>query len=158
MSGSNLKESIRLQREKLTSMLSEEMHQLAVKCMLMLDDRDEMERLLSEVFPHLAFCKHLYILDAEGKQITDNITQTEKDTEHFGRNRMDRPYMQGIIGTTDFKLSDAYISQLALYQLLVRRIYPDHEAKTALLWSETPKLMFVPQAMLDKQLKIIATK
>ena len=111
MSSSNLKEAIRLQREKLTAMLSEEMHQLAVKCMLMLDDRDELERLLFEVFPHLPFCKHLYILDSDGRQITDNITQTGKDTDHFGRDRMDRPYMQGIIGTTDFKLSDAYISR-----------------------------------------------
>ena len=111
MSDSNLKEAIRLQREKLTAMLSEEMHQLAVKCMLTLDDRDEIERLLSDVFPHLPFCKHLYVLDSKGKQITDNITQTGKDTEHFCRDRMDRPYMQGIIGTTDFKLSEAYISR-----------------------------------------------
>jgi len=111
MSTSNLKEAIRLQREKLTAMLSEEMHQLAVKCMLMLDDRDELERLLSEVFPYLPFCKHLYILDSGGRQITDNITQTGKASDHFGRDRMDRPYMQGIIGTTDFKLSDAYISR-----------------------------------------------
>ena len=32
MSDSNLKEAIRLQREKLTAMLSDEMHKLAVRC------------------------------------------------------------------------------------------------------------------------------
>ena len=111
MSGGNLKEAIRLQREKLTSMLSEEMHHLAVKCLHDLSNRDEMEHLLFENFPHLPYCKHLYILDANGRQITDNITQSGKDTEHFGRIRMDRPYMRGIIGTTDFKLSEAYISR-----------------------------------------------
>ena len=111
MRGSNLKEAIRLQREKLTATLSEEMHQLAVKCMHLLDERDSMEHLLSEVFPHLNYCKHLYILDADGRQLTDNITQTGRDTDHFDRDRIDRPYMQGIIGTTDFKLSDAYISR-----------------------------------------------
>ena len=53
-------------------------------------------------------------------------------------------------------ISEAYISQLALYQLLVRRIYPDHSVNAALLWSETPALMFVPQALLDKQLSKLA--
>lgn len=111
MSGSNLKEAIRLQRRKLTAMLSGEMHQLAIKCTHLLADREEMERLLSEAFPHLPFCKHLYILDSDGKQVTSNITQTGKETDHFGRDRMNRPYMKGIIGTTDFKLSEAYISR-----------------------------------------------
>jgi hypothetical protein len=59
----------------------------------------------------LPHCKHLYVLDADGVQITDNITQTGRDADHFGRDRMDRPYMEGIIGTTDFKLSEAYISR-----------------------------------------------
>lgn len=111
MSGSNLKEVIRLQREKLTAMLSEELHQLAIKCLHQLDSRDDLERLLADALPQLPFCKHLYLMDSDGIQITDNISQTQKDANHFGRNRMDRPYMQGIIGSTDFKLSEAYISR-----------------------------------------------
>ncbi len=111
MSTGNLKKAIRLQRERLTALLGDEMHQLAVKCMHILEDRYELEGLLSEVFPYLPFCKHLYILDNDCKQLTDNITQTGKDSSHFGRNRMGRPYMEGIIGTTDFKLSEAYISR-----------------------------------------------
>ena len=111
MSGSNLKKAIRLQREKLTAMLSDEMHQLAIKCMSQLNNREELEMLLSDTLPQLSFCKHLYILNSDGTQITDNITQTQNDAAHLGRNRMDRPYMEGIIGTTNFKLSDAYISR-----------------------------------------------
>ena len=49
----------------------------------------------------------------------------------------------------------AYISQLALYQLLVGRIYPDRAVKSALLWCEVPQLMFIPQSMLDEQLSKI---
>lgn len=108
---SNLKETIRLQREKLTAMLGDEMHALAIKCAVQLNDRDALELLLSDALPRLSYCKHLYVLDADGVQLTDNITQAGKEADHFGRNRMDRPYMQGIIGTTDFKLSDAYISR-----------------------------------------------
>ncbi len=108
---SRLKETIRMQREKLTAMLGEEMHDLAIKCAHQFNNRDELELLLSDTLPRLSYCKHLYVLDYNGIQLTDNITQTGKDEGHFGRNRMERPYMQGIIGTTDFKLSEAYISR-----------------------------------------------
>lgn len=111
MSSNNLKSAIRCQREKLTALLSKELRQLAVNSINIINDRDELEKILSEAYPQLTYCKHLFILDANGKQLTDNITQSGKDSNHFGRDRMDRPYMQGIIGTTDFKLSDAYISR-----------------------------------------------
>jgi len=111
MSSSNLKETIRIQREKLTAMLSEEMHDLAISSAPLLNNRKELDLLLSSTLPRLPYCKHLYVLNSNGVQITDNITQTGNDTDHFGRNRMDRPYMEGIIGTTEFKLSDAYISR-----------------------------------------------
>ena len=111
MSSSNLKNTIRIQREKLTAMLADEMHTLALKSVSLLNDREALDSLLSSSLPELSFCKHLYILNSDGVQITDNITQTGKDDSHFGRNRIDRPYMQGIIGSTDFKLSDAYISR-----------------------------------------------
>ena len=111
MSSNNLKQTIRLQREKLTAKLGDEMHELATRSSLILDDSKTLEHLLSVSLPQLPHCKHLYVLDADGVQITDNITQTGNDADHFGRDRMDRPYMEGIIGTTDFKLSEAYISR-----------------------------------------------
>ncbi|MDH5611694.1 MAG: PDC sensor domain-containing protein [Gammaproteobacteria bacterium] len=111
MSSSNLKNTIRTQREKLTAMLAEEMHELALRSVPLLKDREALDSLLTDTLPELSFCKHLYILNSDGVQITDNVTQTGKDDSHFGRDRMDRPYMEGIIGTTDFKLSDAYISR-----------------------------------------------
>lgn len=111
MGGSNLKKAIRLQREKLTAMLSGKMHKLAVKSMPLLENREKLETLLSENLPNISSCKHLYVLNADGIQLTDNISANQVDDIHFGRNRMDRPYMEGIIGSTDFKLSEAYISR-----------------------------------------------
>ncbi|MDH5710890.1 MAG: PDC sensor domain-containing protein [Gammaproteobacteria bacterium] len=111
MSSGNLKETISAQREKLTAMLAEEMHTLANRCALLHGNREALGTLLTEALPGFSFCKHLYVLDAEGIQITDNITQFGIDESHFGRNRIDRPYMEGIIGITDFKLSEAYISR-----------------------------------------------
>jgi hypothetical protein len=111
MQTSGLKEVIRVQREKLTALLGEEMHLLAIKCARIIDRRDELELVLADALPRLSYCKHLYVLNANGVQLTDNVMQSGKEPEHFGRDRMDRPYMEGIIGSTDFKLSEAYISR-----------------------------------------------
>jgi hypothetical protein len=70
-----------------------------------------LEALLQEELPNIEYCKHLYVLDANGVQITANVTRDGLDNNHFGRERSDRPYMQHIVGITDFKLSEAYISR-----------------------------------------------
>lgn len=111
MTVTSLKESIRIQREKLTGMLSEAMHNLGLQCAENIDSREKLESLLHLSLPNLKYCKHLYVLDADGVQITNNVIQGGEDETHRGRNRMERPYMEGIIGTTDFKLSEAYISR-----------------------------------------------
>jgi len=108
---SNLKESIRQQRELLTGLLGEVMLTLAGQCAPLLGERGRLEAVLDEALPQLLCCKHLYVLNKDGKQLTDNMTQSGPDSSHFGRNRINRPYMQGIIGSTDFKLSEAYISR-----------------------------------------------
>jgi hypothetical protein len=107
----NLKESVRLQRQMLDSILSQAMRKLAKLCATVMDNRHELEMVLTEALPHLSYCKHLYVLNADGRQISSNITQHGIDESHFARERMDRPYMQGIVGVTEFKLSDAYISR-----------------------------------------------
>ncbi|HEY0634646.1 MAG TPA: PDC sensor domain-containing protein [Gammaproteobacteria bacterium] len=111
LSGTSLQESVRLQREALTGLLGEALHQLAQRCAEVIQDRMLLEALLADTLPRLSNCKHLYVLNADGVQLTDNITLEGHDHEKYGSHRMDRPYMQGIIGITDFKLSDAYISR-----------------------------------------------
>jgi len=95
----------------LTRLLGEVMHDLAIRCAEIIDMRVALETLLTNALPKFFYCKHLYVLNAEGIQLTDNITKNGLDHTHFRRNRIDRPYMQDIIGTTDFKLSEAYISR-----------------------------------------------
>ncbi len=95
----------------LTRLLGEAMHDLAIRCAQVIDVRTSLESLLVNALPKFYYCKHLYVLNADGIQLTDNITQQGTDHNHFARDRSDRPYMQDIIGTTDFKLSEAYISR-----------------------------------------------
>lgn len=104
-----LQESVAHRRESLAVMLREPLRQLAEKCVLVWGDREKMDALLSEALKELPYCKHLYVLDANAIQISDNVSH-EGLQEGFGRDRARRPYLREITTSEDFFLSDAYIS------------------------------------------------
>jgi ATP-dependent helicase/nuclease subunit A len=43
---------------------------------------------------------------------------------------------------------EGYVTQLALYRLVLSRLYPGRRIAAALLWTEIPRLMEIPEAML----------
>ena len=47
----------------------------------------------------------------------------------------------------------AYVLQLAVYVAVLRRLYPDRPVEAALVWTDGPRLMAVPQALMDAALK-----
>jgi ATP-dependent helicase/nuclease subunit A len=46
----------------------------------------------------------------------------------------------------------AYVLQLAVYVAVLRRLYPDRAVEAALVWTDGPKLMPVPAALMDAAL------
>jgi len=46
----------------------------------------------------------------------------------------------------------AYILQLAAYRAVLRRLYPDRAVEAALVWTDGPRLMAVPPALMDAAL------
>ena len=42
--------------------------------------------------------------------------------------------------------------QAAVYVAVLKRLYPDRPVEAALVWTDGPKLMPIPQAMLDAAL------
>ncbi len=106
-----LKAATQRQREELTSLLGPAMRALADGCRGIFHDRHAVEALLAAELANIHYCKHLFALDASGYQFVDNITREGPDPAHMGRNRSQRPYLQGLVGSTDFKLSEAYISR-----------------------------------------------
>ncbi len=46
------------------------------------------------------------------------------------------------------QINPQYIRQLAMYEMAMRQIYPNHTIKTGLLWTHTATLMEVPQSQL----------
>jgi ATP-dependent helicase/nuclease subunit A len=48
------------------------------------------------------------------------------------------------------RVAPAYLFQLAAYRLALLEIYPGRAIKAALLWTDGPRIMRVPDAMLDE--------
>ena len=111
MSPTDLKSAIAKQRAALAEMLAGPLAALAKASAGAMNDRATIEALLSDALTGLPNCKHLFALDANGRQFVDNITRNGRDPAHFERNRLDRPYMQGVEDDGDFNLSEAYISR-----------------------------------------------
>ena len=109
----DLQSAVTTQREMLTSLISRAMRKLSRDCVDLMDDRPGLEQLLGNALKdgELSNGKHLYVLNADMVQIVANVTRQGLEQENFGRNRSGRPYMQGIIGTTNFRLSEAYVSR-----------------------------------------------
>lgn len=72
---------------------------------------DKLETNLREAFPVFQYCKYLYVMNSLGVQITKTILLNFSDTKSLGRDRSQRPYMQGDFTENNFILSEAYISK-----------------------------------------------
>lgn len=110
---STLQESIARQRSILKGWLSSSLIHLAEDCLAVWPDRTALEARLTEGLAELPYCKYLYLMDGQARQITANASPAGLLHEHFGRDRSDRPYMVEALGGSPFSLSDAYISRNA---------------------------------------------
>ncbi len=107
------KNSISKQRIELHQILHDPLHSIAERCVPVWNDREKLNTLLSESFSKVPYCKYLYVLTSDGKQINDNIGENGIVDGHYARNRSDRPYMKEKVPSKGFLLSDAYISLIA---------------------------------------------
>lgn len=107
------KNAVARQRMLLSGQLAATMARLADQCAACWPEREQLEAHLATALGALSYCKYLYVLDAEGKQITANIMRGGTLAVHLGRNRIERPYMRGARDGEGFSLSDAYISRNA---------------------------------------------
>ena len=105
-----LQESIAKQREALTGLLKDPLHGVAEACSRVWGDRHQLDEALSRVLPTVPNCKYLYALDTNALQISDNVSHTGFVEKDYGRDRSSRPYMSEAVPSTDFLLSESYIS------------------------------------------------
>jgi hypothetical protein len=106
-----LKTAVARQRMLLHGRLEGVMTRLAARCRDAWGGQAVLEALLIEALPTLASCRYLYLLDAEARQVTANITRQGALHEHHGRDRSQRPYLAEALAGTPFSLSPAYLSR-----------------------------------------------
>lgn len=105
-----ISETVKRQRELLNDLLSVALSRIVSKLPEHISEKEVLEDVLVNSCQDLPYCKYLFVLDENGKQITANLFKHGKDETQFGRDRADRPYMKPAFGK-DFYLSDAYISR-----------------------------------------------
>ncbi len=106
-----LQQSIIRQREVLADSLKEPLRNVAEACSKVWGDRQKVDEVLSQAFSTIPNCSFLYAMDTNGIQISDNVSQNGLIEKDYGRDRSQRPYMREVVPSSDFLLSDAYISQ-----------------------------------------------
>lgn len=111
--GQAIQTAIASQRMLLRSRLVSRLERLASQCAAVWPDRDQLEDCLVNGLGILPYCKYLYVLDANARQLTSNVSHGGLISESFGRERADRPYMKEVMAGEPFSLSEAYISRNA---------------------------------------------
>ncbi len=107
----DLREVVREQRRALKQSLADKLAELARALAPLMDSPDALEQKLCEAIEQFRDAKYMYVLDADGVQLTANVSRDGLDESQRGRDRSLRPYMAGMFGKTDFRLSQAYISR-----------------------------------------------
>lgn len=108
-----LEQTITRQRKILKGWLAASLSDLAASCREIWPDRQALETRLMEGMAELPYCKYLYVLDANARQLTANASRRGLLQEHFNRDRSDRPYLAQALAGSTFSLSEAYISRNA---------------------------------------------
>lgn len=108
----SLQHSINSHRALLTDLLGNALNEYAGRILPQMDDAERLDECLRKAFRALDYCKYVYVLDANGVQLSSTVNRYGADPEARGRDRAERPYMQHMHDASiDFNLSEAYISR-----------------------------------------------
>jgi len=106
-----LRSSIENQRQALREYLASALYQLARDCNDLWPDRQALEHRLMAGLHDCTYCKYMYLLDDQARQITSNASRNGLLAAHFDRDRSGRPYMAAALSGEEFSLSESYISR-----------------------------------------------
>lgn len=109
----NWKDSVNKQRELLADMLKIPLHDLAEQISGIWAERDSLDRALLDGFSSIPYCTYLYAVGTDGVQVSSNVSRDGLIPDQFGRDRSRRPYMNEVVPSWGYLLSDAYISEFA---------------------------------------------
>ncbi|MBU0657098.1 MAG: PDC sensor domain-containing protein [Gammaproteobacteria bacterium] len=109
----SIQHSINNQRALLTELIGTALSDYAGRILPQMDEAEKLDECLRKAFNALDHCKYVYVLDANGVQLSSTINRYGADAEARGRDRSERPYMLPNMqdASLDFNLSEAYISR-----------------------------------------------
>lgn len=104
-------QSIARQRDALAIFLQLPLARIAASCAQAWGEIEALEDALRTGLAALPYCDHVFALDLAGVQITAQVSARGDDRQHIGLDRSQRPYMKNVLPSTDFILSESYISE-----------------------------------------------
>lgn len=104
-------ESIARQRDALTIFLKAPLMELAAICAQFWANRVALEDALRTGLTALPYCDHVYAMDLSGVQVTAQVSMQGEDMQNLGLDRSQRPYMNNVVPSSDFILSEAYFGE-----------------------------------------------
>jgi hypothetical protein len=110
MSLTALAEAVTRQRQMLANLLREPLAITADACSRVWPNRGALNSVLTDALAKLPACKYLYATDTRAVQLSDNISHSGLIEADYGRDRSSRPYMNEVVPSQGFLLSEAYIS------------------------------------------------
>lgn len=108
-----VKQSVKQQRELLTSLLGGKLARLSKELPALLYESELLNSHLVEAISDLPYCKYIYVLDASARQLSATVSHNAVKLKDAGRDRSLRPYMKNMFTPrqgVDFELSGSYIS------------------------------------------------
>ncbi len=112
---STIQKSVQQQRKSLTKLLGNRLADFAAELTPLLNDPEKLNKHLKSAFDQLPFCKYIYVLDAEGVQISATLYHNGENRVDMGRDRSQRPYMKNLLKpgneNIECELSESYISK-----------------------------------------------
>jgi hypothetical protein len=104
--------SIEEQKAALSAKLSAPMQKLARQCAEVWPDKAALDQMLQLGLASIPQCRLVYALDPSGIQISANVAADKLYEKFYGQDLSQRPFMNNVLPSRGFILSDVYISRL----------------------------------------------
>jgi len=101
------------QRSKIAALLHQPMSALAQHCVKAWPDRVKLNQALLDSQKNMADASNLFVLNASGIQVSDNVSGNEVTDGFVGKDHSTSFYMKEKVPAWGFLLSDSYISQVS---------------------------------------------
>jgi len=130
-----LAQEISDKKSYLSKLIADPIERIASDCIYWLNNVERLDAHLLQTIEQLSYCRLLYVVDKQYKQISSNVLVEGLDTEYRNQDLSQRPYLQATIPLKGLVLSNVYqdsqTSQSCI--TLIQAIYEEGESLGCLI-------------------------